>query len=296
MNKKQTFFHARGTSEVFFRIVRFLGFLGFPFIVWADPMFRSPVSEDFWIHPGEGFCDEMYYHSYSARRYHTGEDYILKWKEEHIQSDVTLEYLLSKQKEFYGYVPQLSDFGNSEQSWKDFLKINVYRTSEEIVDTKLGLYPKTKDDLKYGFGMPVYAIYDGVVEEEVSPENPKGWGKAILIRHDAPKGKKFIVQWNGKEHRLSRIWSQYAHTQKNLFRVGNKVSRGVEVATIGDGNGIFQTKTGVITIREGAHLHFEIRIAKNKLFPDKDTLIDKQKLQSIYINPTYFLLNVRVEK
>jgi hypothetical protein len=281
---------------VFFRILGFWVIFGFSSYVEADPAFISPVSEDFWIHPGEGFCDKMYYHSYSARRYHTGVDYILKWKEAHIQTDVTLEYLLSKQKEFFGYVPQLSDFGNSEEKWKNFLKINVYRTVEEIVDTRLGLYPKTKDDLKYGFGMPVVAIYDGVVEEEVSPENPKGWGKAILIRHDAPRGKKFIVHWNGKKHRLSRVWSQYAHTQKNLFRVGDKVFKGDEVATIGDGNGIFQSKTGVVTIREGAHLHFEIRLIKNKLFPEKDVLIDKEKLQSIYIDPYYFLLNARVEK
>ena len=66
----------------------------------------------------------------------------------------------------------------------------------------------------------------------------KGYGNMIVIRHD------------------SEFSTIYAHNNANLVSLGQKVSQGDVVATVGN--------TGNAT---GHHLHFEIRKGKNPLDP-----------------------------
>lgn len=260
-------------------------------------VFYPPV-KDCILHTGEGFADPMYYHSYGSRKYHSGEDYILEWKNEHIISGIQdTESLEKLHEKTFGYLPPAETFSDKEYS--DYLKINLYRTGADITDTRIGLYPRSRDDAAYGYGQEVHSVYDGTVEEETSPSEPKGWGKALLIRHDAPPGYAFEIYWEGKMRKLKSFWTQYSHTLKNLKNRGDKVKRGEAVAEIGDGNGIFNTMTGSAFIKEGAHLHFEIRIRKSSLFPDKSLLSNEKKLKETHISPSYFLKNavlVRDEK
>ncbi|HNO21828.1 MAG TPA: hypothetical protein PKK94_02535, partial [Leptospiraceae bacterium] len=53
----------------------------------SGKIFYPPV-RDCILHTGEGFADPMYYHSYGSRKYHSGEDYILEWRNEHIISGI----------------------------------------------------------------------------------------------------------------------------------------------------------------------------------------------------------------
>ncbi|HMV80345.1 MAG TPA: M23 family metallopeptidase [Leptospiraceae bacterium] len=263
----------------------------------SGKIFYPPV-RDCILHTGEGFADPMYYHSYGSRKYHSGEDYILEWRNEHIISGIQdTESLEKLHEKTFGYLPPADTF--SEKDYPEYLKINLYRTGADITDTRIGLYPRSRDDAAYGYGQEVHSVYDGTVEEETSPSEPKGWGKALLIRHDAPPGYAFEIYWEGKMRKLKSFWTQYSHTLKNLKVRGDRVKKGEAVAEIGDGNGIFNTMTGSAFIKEGAHLHFEIRIRKSSLFPDKSLLSNEKKLKETHISPSYFLKNavlVRDEK
>ncbi|MFI3295540.1 MAG: peptidoglycan DD-metalloendopeptidase family protein [Rikenellaceae bacterium] len=83
-------------------------------------------------------------------------------------------------------------------------------------------------DLKGEKGDPIYALTDGVVRIS---SNYGAYGNIIVIRH-----------YNGLE-------SCYAHNEKNLVRVGDKVRAGEKIATCG--------ATGNAS---GTHCHFEIRV------------------------------------
>lgn len=88
------------------------------------------------------------------------------------------------------------------------------------------------------FGEPIYAVSNGEVifaqaDVPIALSN-KNWGKVIIIRHLLPDG--------------TQVESQYGHVKDMLVNVGDVVTRGQLIATIGDGDG-----------RWGSHLHFEIR-------------------------------------
>ncbi|MDP2704598.1 MAG: M23 family metallopeptidase [bacterium] len=87
-------------------------------------------------------------------------------------------------------------------------------------------------------GSPVYAAAEGLVKEE-SEEGywNEGYGNYVVIGHP-----------NGTE-------TKYAHTEKNLARVGDYVAQGNQIATIGN--------TGKTDGPTGCHLHFEVKGAKN---------------------------------
>ncbi|MEG1037906.1 MAG: M23 family metallopeptidase [Mucinivorans sp.] len=75
---------------------------------------------------------------------------------------------------------------------------------------------------------PIYAIFDGTVRMS---KPYSGYGNVVVLRHD-----------NGLE-------TVYAHTAKNLVRVGQQVKRGDKIAICG--------RTGRATTN---HLHFEVRV------------------------------------
>ncbi|MBX2798219.1 MAG: M23 family metallopeptidase [Myxococcales bacterium] len=84
-------------------------------------------------------------------------------------------------------------------------------------------------------GDPVYAVGKGVVT--YVDEAGKGWGKVVRIVHH--------VRHNG---RSDFVESLYAHLDSFEVAVGDPVTRGQVVGSIGDADGIYVP-----------HLHFEIR-------------------------------------
>jgi len=86
-------------------------------------------------------------------------------------------------------------------------------------------------------GDPVYSIGHGVV---VYPDDFKaGWGNVVIIRH----------AYRAKTGQITFIDSLYGHLDKRMVRLGDKITRGKQIGTIGRGpyNMYY------------AHLHFEIR-------------------------------------
>lgn len=256
-----------------------------------------PLGKDYIIHPGEEFCDEMYYYSYRSRKHHTAVDFIKRWSEDHTSFGIS-DYasLLNEYESRFNNIPREANFWTDSQKAIKFMKISLYRDGLDIVDTELGLYPRDFPDLFYGHGESVQSIFPGTVVDIFSPDEPNGWGKSILVEHRAPRGMFFSIKWNEKELRLQKFWSGYFHNSVNMVRKNEKVSKGQSIARIGDANGIFNTLRGTKGIQEGSHLHFEIRIKKYKLFPDSHIQSNLLELKKIYIDPIYFLENAKLGK
>lgn len=266
--------------------------------LYAESIFFNPLpEEDYIVHYGESFCDELYYHSYRSRKYHTAIDYIKKWKSNPIikgESDYTR--LLALYKKHFINIPTNANFWNQPDKAISFMKLNLYRDGFEIIDTNIGLYPKEEIEKSYGYGDTVYSIYPGKVVDAYNPAKPSGWGKSILIEHSAPDGMVFEIFWNQKSLHLEKFYSGYFHNSSNFVRIGDYVLKGDPICKIGDANGIFHSLYGKLGIREGAHLHFEIRLKKYSLFPNNEILSNQEYLREIYIDPAYFLKNTILHK
>ncbi|MDX1960252.1 MAG: M23 family metallopeptidase [Leptospiraceae bacterium] len=263
--------------------------------VLSESILEFPVSKDYIVHSGESFCDEMYYFSYGKGRNHTAIDLIKKWKKEHIvKSPKDIHQLKQIHEKVYSYLPTESSFYNDDEKLFQFLKINLYRAGYPIIDTNLGLYPKSTMETDYGYGETFVSVYDGFVEDEVRPNQVQGWGKAILISHNAPKGYTWSFTYKDKIFIANTFWTQFSHNAENFVKKGDKVSKGQKLGTIGDGNGIFNSVTGKKFLREGAHLHFEVRIKKFPLFPPKEILDSCEKWDGIYVDPLEFFRTIKL--
>ncbi len=114
-------------------------------------------------------------------------------------------------------------------------------------------------------GDPVYCAGDGVVV--FARDCHQGWGNVAIVRHAYREGGT-----------IRNIDSLYAHCQKLLVRRGDTVSRGQQIATIGNAHGLYD-----------AHLHFEIRkniaigMSRDKFAKDF----------SNYCDPTQFITSHR---
>ncbi len=86
-------------------------------------------------------------------------------------------------------------------------------------------------------GDPVYSIAHGVVI--FSEDYKRGWGNVIIIRH----------AYRGKNGQIAFVDSLYGHLKVRLASVGERITRGQKIGTIG--RGPFKMYA--------AHLHFEIR-------------------------------------
>ncbi len=112
---------------------------------------------------------------------------------------------------------------------------------------------------------PVYSIGDGVVV--FARDVHLGWGNVVIVRH--------VFREAGT---LRTIDALYGHLNNIFVRVGQNVTRGQQLATIGTAHGVYD-----------AHLHFEIRkniaIGMNRAaFP---------RNFSNYYDPSKFLLSHR---
>ncbi|MGK7346654.1 MAG: peptidoglycan DD-metalloendopeptidase family protein [Candidatus Nitrospinota bacterium M3_3B_026] len=93
-------------------------------------------------------------------------------------------------------------------------------------------------DLAARKGTPILAAADGRVI--FSGWGPSGYGRIVIIKHD------------------SGAITVYAHNEKNLVSEGQRVSRGEKIATVG--------RSGRAS---GYHLHFELRISRKPVDPEK---------------------------
>lgn len=93
-------------------------------------------------------------------------------------------------------------------------------------------------DIADNCGSPIYASAEGLVTE-VSDEGywNDGYGNLVVVEH--PNGTK----------------TRYAHIEKSLVKIGDYVSQGDKIATIGN--------TGNTHGPTGCHLHFEVEGAQN---------------------------------
>ena len=87
-------------------------------------------------------------------------------------------------------------------------------------------------------GDPVYSTANGVVVYSAMYPG-RGWGNVVIIRHG----------YRQNSGQIAFIDSLYGHLHRRAVSLGQKVSRGQLVGTIGKGKG------GIFP----AHLHFEIR-------------------------------------
>ena len=138
----------------------------------------------------------------------------------------------------------------------DFLEPADYKKSEPGCET----YHPGEDWNKDGGEAPdelVYAISNGVVRVALRDEKYKNWnngfGKVVLIEHEAPPGYTFrLAHENGPiDETRNKVYSLYAHLDSvdESLEVGQIVKRGkTKIGTFGD--------TGITT---GRHLHLEIR-------------------------------------
>lgn len=86
-------------------------------------------------------------------------------------------------------------------------------------------------------GDPVYNIAHGVVV--FSEDYRKGWGNVVIIRH----------AYRGRDGQIGFVDSLYGHLKVRAVKVGDQVTRGQYIGTIGCGPYRMYA----------AHLHFEIR-------------------------------------
>ena len=112
-------------------------------------------------------------------------------------------------------------------------------------------------------GDPVYSIGHGVVL--FSRDYKRGWGNVVIIRH----------AYRAKNGQIAFIDSLYGHLKNRYCSVGDRVTRGQKIGTIGRGPYNMYT----------AHLHFEIRKdlrvgMRRDLYP---------KTYATYHSPRYFV-------
>lgn len=87
------------------------------------------------------------------------------------------------------------------------------------------------------FGAPLFASADGIVQDiDDKSTCSDGIGKILIIRYTLPDGTY-------RDH-------AYDHVASILMRLGERVAKGQQVATLGDGNGCYP---------DAAHLHEEMR-------------------------------------
>lgn len=117
----------------------------------------------------------------------------------------------------------------------------IWPLKKVSVSSRFGIRSSKKHDgidLRAHKGTPIYAAARGKVL--FSGKGPSGYGNMIIIKHD------------------KRTISIYAHNRRNLVREGEFVKQGRKIGTVG--------RSGRAT---GYHLHFEIRVNRKPVNPEK---------------------------
>lgn len=122
--------------------------------------------------------------------------------------------------------PMGSEHGALSYNAQAFWELNEQRGGRHTGDDLNGIGGMNTD-----FGDPVFVVANGLVVYAGEPS--PGWGKTVLIAHRTLTGE--IVQ------------SMYAHLEDIAVPMGDLVSRGERIGSVGTANGNYL-----------AHLHFEM--------------------------------------
>ncbi len=137
-----------------------------------------------------------------------------------------------------GSIPK--DMGIPKVSKKNptFTRTDLLLPTEGVVTSEFGIrnnVPHKGIDFGAPYGTPIVAVTDGTV---IFEGMQRGYGNVIVLEH------------------ANNVMTVYAHNEKNLVSLGNKVRKGAQIATVG--------ATGNST---APHLHFEYRIKGKAINP-----------------------------
>lgn len=161
--------------------------------------------------------------------------------------------------------------------------------SSYLVDRDDGIHAAIdffKEGGESAAGHPLWCIGDGVVvdivwDREAYPDRHEGgkedaaWGNLIVVQHD--------YEEDGER---KKVWSQYAHLQTVDVEVGDTVSRGQAIGTIGKTDG-----DATQEMWDTEHLHFELRVqALNAhVYPDDLGVTTAAAAPEFYVHPLEFI-------
>lgn len=115
---------------------------------------------------------------------------------------------------------------------------------------------------------PVYAAASGVV---TFAERLSGWGKVVVIRHDPLVSTGQV------------LYGRYGHVEDIRVRVGDRVQRGQQIASVGNAEGTFPY-----------HLHFDLSPTKVlETAPWDWPKLDLERLRRNYVDPQKFVVENR---
>jgi murein DD-endopeptidase MepM/ murein hydrolase activator NlpD len=110
---------------------------------------------------------------------------------------------------------------------------------------------------------PVYASAAGVV---IAAREYPNWGNIVVIRHDPLRSGQVV-------------YSRYAHVEAMRVRVGQRVLRGEQLASVGDAGGI-----------QPYHLHFDVSHTQIlESHPEHWPKLDLADLRANYLDPREFV-------
>ncbi|NLW19154.1 MAG: LysM peptidoglycan-binding domain-containing protein [Candidatus Cloacimonetes bacterium] len=136
--------------------------------------------------------------------------------------------------------PPAKDSSQASSSSDVSVRTDLFMPTQGRVTSEFGMRKGRAHkgiDIANKSGTPIYAALDGVV---VFSGVQRGYGNVVLIEHP-----NFVI-------------TVYAHNEKNLVKVNDKVKRGQHIANMGS--------TGNST---GPHLHFEYRVKGTAINPRK---------------------------
>lgn len=152
-------------------------------------------------------------------------------------------------------------------SWVDaspFARLYFVGTPQEAYHTGADLNLARDADAH----TPVYAIGSGIV---VFASRLRVWGNVIIIRHDP-------LPANG-----AVFYTRYGHVESMVVQVGNRVTRGQQIAKVGNAFGQY-----------AYHLHFDVSPTKIlETNPEHWPGRDQSKLLANYVDPREFILRNR---
>ena len=122
-------------------------------------------------------------------------------------------------------------------------------------------------DLGWKKGAPVWSVFAGVVETVAQPGTPgfDGYGLVVVVR------------------RSDDVRAMYAHLERALVSVGDHVSEGQQIATVGTSRGTVEEPNKQFEVSR-AHLHFETSRKPYPLPPERDR-IDPLSVQPLGAEP-----------
>lgn len=162
-------------------------------------------------------------------------------------------------------------FRESEEGWKHFPTISPVSTDHSWVSSRFG-YRSDPFTGRSAFhsgvdfagrrGTPIYATADGTVDDVY---RDTGMGNVVVIEHDIT-----VTDESGKIYKKEGMYqTEYGHLERSLVSPGQRVSRGQQIATMGN--------TGRST---GPHLHYAVLY--------KDRRLGRKG----YVDPENFILDM----